>query len=75
MRFRFMKDYFWTVYIHSRSIISMVKDKIKYTYELKLVSDIKCSAHVSNVANSNKLLRISNYSVISQYFLSFHCFS
>ena len=53
----------------------MVKDKIKYTYELKLVSDIKYSAHVSNVANSNKLLRISNYSVISQYFLSFHCFS
>ena len=53
----------------------MVKDKIKYTYELKLVSDIKCSALVSNVANSNKLLRISNYSVISQYFLSFHFFS
>ena len=75
MRFQFLKDYFWTVYIQSRSISSMVKDKIKYTYELKLVSDIKCLAHVSNVANSSKLLTVSNYSAISQYFLSFHCFS
>ena len=50
-------------------------DKIKFPQESKLVSSIKCWAHGSTVTNSDKLLSVFNYFLISHYFLSFRCFS